>query len=97
MLLWDMYGDDGEKLLELIIPMEVDYNAQKYRVTSIGNGAFMSSTQNPVETILLPESVLSIGDRAFHGLASLTFVNIPSNVIYIGADAFYGCSSSVGK
>ncbi|GMO60249.1 MAG: hypothetical protein Ta2A_06370 [Treponemataceae bacterium] len=44
-------------------------------------------------TYTIPNSVTSIGDRAFFGCSSLTSVTIPDSVESIGRSAFYGCSS----
>ena len=44
-------------------------------------------------TYNIPDSVTSIGSRAFFGCNSLTSVNIPNSVKTIGEDAFYECSS----
>lgn len=41
----------------------------------------------------MPNSVTSIGDKAFGGCSSLTSVTIPNSVISIGVFAFYDCSS----
>ncbi len=40
----------------------------------------------------IPESVTSIGDRAFYGCKGLTSINIPNFVTSIGDRAFYKCS-----
>ena len=40
----------------------------------------------------IPESVTSIGEHAFYGCSSLTFITIPESVTSIGNRAFYGCS-----
>ena len=48
----------------------------------------VSGCQNTV----IPNSVTSIGDRAFQNCGGLTSINIPSGTTYIGNDAFYGCS-----
>ena len=45
------------------------------------------------KTIIIPNSVTSIGDMAFYGCNSLTSVNIPDSVTSIGYSAFYGCNS----
>ena len=43
-------------------------------------------------TTVIPNSVTSIGERAFIGCSSLTSVTIPNSVISIGEQAFQGCS-----
>ncbi len=40
----------------------------------------------------IPNSVTSIGDKAFSGCSSLTSIIIPNSVTTIGNDAFEGCS-----
>ena len=41
---------------------------------------------------VIPNSVTTIGEYAFHGCSDLTSVNIPNSVTSIGTYAFYGCS-----
>ncbi len=41
----------------------------------------------------IPNSVTSIGERAFYGCSSLTSITIPNSVTSIGHEAFYGCSN----
>ena len=43
--------------------------------------------------ITIPDSITSIGDRAFDGCSSLTSITIPDSVTSIGKKAFYYCSS----
>jgi len=43
-------------------------------------------------SITIPNSVTSIGERAFSDCSGLTSINIPNSVTSIGWGAFYGCS-----
>ena len=43
------------------------------------------------QNTIIPNSVTSIGDRAFYGCRGLTSVTIPNSVTSIGGSAFYGC------
>ena len=61
-------------------------------VTSIYNEAFKNTA---VTTVVIPDSVTSIGDKAFYGCSSLTNVEIPDSVTIFGSDVFSGCTSLV--
>jgi len=43
--------------------------------------------------VTIPNSVTSIGDRAFWGCESLTSVTIPNSVTSIGSSAFWSCDN----
>ena len=45
------------------------------------------------QNTIIPQSVTSIGENAFHNYFSLTSITIPSGVTSIGEKAFYHCSS----
>jgi len=52
---------------------------------------FISENKN-INSILFPNSVTSIGDRAFYGCSGISSVTIPNSVTSIGDNAFAGCS-----
>ena len=65
-------------------------------ITTIGPNDFfnnMSSVFPNLKTIVIPEGVTFIGDRAFDGCTGLTSINIPEGVTSIGQCAFSYCSS----
>ena len=53
--------------------------------TAIANGAF--NKQSNLTSVVLPNGLTSIGDRAFAG-TSLTEISIPASVVSIGSEAF---------
>ena len=64
---------------------------------TIGNGItkitdFLRYKKNLV-SVTIPDSVTSIGDRAFGGCSSLTSVTIPDSVTSIGSSAFGSCNN----
>ena len=48
---------------------------------------------NEIIDLVIPDSVMSIGNYLFYGCSGLTSVTIPQNVTTIGNSAFYGCSN----
>ena len=53
----------------------------------------MFSGCKSLETIALPNTLVSIGDNAFDGCKNLVVVTIPGSVKMIGASAFSGCKA----
>ncbi len=74
----------------VVIPSRIVYMSKSYTVTSIGQGAFINSSD--LTSVTIPKSVTSIGQGAFSGCSSLTSVSIPNSVTEIGEMAFYRCS-----
>ena len=56
-----------------------------------GNGAFFGRTD--LTSIIIPDSVTSIGSNAFSGCTSLSSIAIPDSVTSIGSNAFANCTS----
>ena len=76
---------------EIIIPDFVENDGIIYRVTRIGACAFNGNSN--LESITIPDSVISIGDYAFAECKSLTGMTIPDSIISIGDNAFSECRS----
>ena len=73
-------GDDTD----IVIPSVID----GYTITEISQNAFYGYFQ--LETIVIPDTVETIGDCAFSYCDALTEINIPSSVLMIGSEAFVG-------
>ena len=56
-------------------------------IIETGSNTLVMGCKNTV----IPNSVISIGNSAFHGCENLTSIEIPNSVITIGNSAFYGC------
>ncbi len=75
---------------EISIPGSIENDGISYKVSSIGGFAFYYCIG--LSSVIIPNSVTSIGENAFC-LCSLTSVTIPNSVTSIGRYAFYGCSN----
>lgn len=65
-----------------------------FPVTAIGNGAFENRNAAFTE-LTIPDSITTIGDRAFYGCTELVSVYVGDGVTKIGKSAFYRCDSLV--
>ncbi|MDE5546624.1 MAG: leucine-rich repeat domain-containing protein, partial [Anaeroplasmataceae bacterium] len=73
---------------DVIIP----HKYQGKPVIGIGDFAFAIDALN-IKSIVIPDSIISIGKRAFYNCSSLTNIEIPNSVTSIGEGAFGGCSN----
>ena len=81
----DVYTD------KLVIPQTVVYKGRTLTVTSVGNKAFSGSSYypaSPLQSVSLPNTILSIGDYAFSDNINLTEVVLPEQLLEIGKYAF---------
>ena len=69
------------------ITLPENYKDEKY---AIGEKVFRN---NSITSIMISNSVISIGNSAFYGCSALTSVTIGNSVATIGNSAFYGCSA----
>ena len=73
---------------DIIIPEKVTYQGVDYDVTSIGSKAFDG---NEITSIVIPNSVIAIGEFAFRGCHLLSTINIPNGVTTINEAVFSNC------
>ena len=82
------YMFNGMKLSEIILPSNI---------VSIGAIAFGADngldSHQTFETIVIPETVKSIGDAAFRGCKKLRAIILPEQVKEFGKEIFHGCCS----
>lgn len=76
----------NEDAKNIVIPSSV----MGYKVTSIKQWAF---NYCKVESVVLPNSITSIGNGAFNCCNSLKSISIPNSVADIGSQAFNRCNS----
>ncbi len=90
-------GFGGAETFPDIIDVTIPDTIDGYPVTSIGYEAFNDDSSVPgkptLSSIVIPNSVTSIGVFAFFNCSSLTSITIPNSVTNIGDLAFTDCSS----
>lgn len=69
-------------------------------VVEIGSKAFMNNSSNygntsVLSTVILPETVVTIGEDAFWQCTGLTTCNLSNNITTIEKYAFYGCTNLI--
>ena len=91
-------NDDGTAVIEwqgdtmnylwsqVVIPAELD----GHPVTAIADGAFKDYTF--LESVVLPDSIISIGAKAFSDCYRLNSINLPENLQSIGDRAFFSAN-----
>ena len=77
---------------EIVIPETVKYDGSVFIVTKIGDYAFFCTD---ITSVIIPKSVISIGESSFQACNKLKKVTIPESVVSIGQYAFTGCTSIV--
>ena len=75
---------------DLVIPASITYNGQTYSVTKIGNNAF---NYGRITSVIIPNSVTTIGQYAFSSCSKMTTINIPESVTTIDDYAFIYCTN----
>lgn len=70
----------------VVIPEKILYENSEYSVTAIRHYAFEDCFS--LISVVIPNSVISIGEGAFDGCSSLKSIDIPNSVTSIGYGAF---------
>lgn len=60
---------------DIVVPEEVIYNDIKYTVVGIAPQAFKFC--NKLTSVVLPQSIVNLGNNAFENCSSLNSINIP--------------------
>ena len=80
---------------EVVIPSSITHLNHTYNIVAIGEGAFENCKL--VETVIIPNSVVNIKDRAFQLCSNMVSCSIPSGLEYIGEQTFFDCESLYGE
>lgn len=72
----------------IVIPKSIFFNGETFSVITIEERNFCFQR---VTSVIIPDSILFVGDYAFSNCYCLTSVTIPDSVIYIGERAFGTC------
>ncbi len=83
-------GEQYQELTAADIPATITADGVEYSVTAIGNGAF-SQCYQLLKSVAIPNTVTSIGERAFWNCGNLKSLIIPEGVTSIGRSAFGAC------
>ena len=73
----------------ITIPSTITYKGKNYKVTKIGNKAFLYC--HSLTSVSIPNSVTIIGDYAFQQCDELTKIEIPNGVTTLGNGVFRYC------
>ena len=74
---------------DVVIPATVTSGGKTYRVTAIGDEAFMNCSG--LTSVTIPEGVTTIGRNAFRNCQAMTRVHIGPSVNQVGNSAFGNC------
>lgn len=91
-------GPDFKNTDDIVIPSTVEYKGTTYKVTEIGNSAFLNHSELTGNIVFEENSnVTTIGVSAFSGCSGLTGdVNLPDRITIINIRAFTDCSGLNG-
>lgn len=74
---------------DIVIPESISYDGNNYTVVRATNGAFQNTD---ITSIILPNSITSLGNNCFQNCIKLTSVKLPDNITSLGDYTFSICS-----
>ena len=87
----------GSNAIENFVAGEglIEVSGEAFVSTVYDSNGFASSHRSNIslKRVVLPNSVKSIGKKAFYNCCSLTDFSMPQSLTSLGESAFYGCSS----
>lgn len=86
----EVVGNILTESTDLVIPASVNKDGVDYPVTAIAKNVFNGCQY--LKSVVLPNSIKTIGEHAFHGCRLLTTVKMSNSVTEIGIEAFAWCS-----
>lgn len=81
------YIKDKGSVVKIVIPDTIEGKP----VVGLKNEAF--SLYTALSSVSLPNTITTLGERAFYGCKSLKTIKLPSSLATIGQNAFTGCSN----
>lgn len=75
----------------IVIPSSIKYDDITYSVTQLAAQSFMGCPD--LLSVIIPESIVSIGEEAFENDWQMTSIIFSDNINYIGRSALEGCRS----
>ena len=74
---------------DIVIPESISYDGNNYVVIRVTNGAFQNTD---ITSIILPNSITSLGNNCFEKCNNLISVKLPDNITSLGDNTFSSCS-----
>ncbi len=85
------FSKKDKKAKKVTIPKTITIDKVTYEVTQVAPKAFKNSKK--LEKVVIPDTIIILGDSSFEGCKKLKSITIGKNVISIGKNAFKNCKN----